>query len=120
MVDSKRIERLREQIKAMISEIIHAQLKDPDVGMVTVTAVELTRDLSEAKIFYSVLGDVLTRKKSKRALERARGYIQTQLAGALHIRKSPTVSFVVDKSTDHAMRIQELLDQIKREETKEE
>lgn len=112
MADLKRTDRLRVQIKEIISEIIQRKLKDPHVGMITITEVTITRDLSEAAVYYSVFGDVAVRRSTNKTLERARGFIQSELGKVLHIRKVPTLRFEIDKSIDQGLRIQELLDQI--------
>ena len=112
MADLKRTDRLRVQIKEIISEIIQRKLKDPHVGMITITDVTVTRDLSEAAVYYSVFGDVAVRRSTNKTLERARGFIQSELGKVLHIRKVPNLRFEIDKSIDQGLRIQELLDQI--------
>ena len=112
MADTKRTDRLRVQIKEIISEIIQRKLKDPHVGMITITEVTVTRDLSEAVVFYSVFGDTLVRKETNKTLDRARGFIQSELGKTLHLRRVPSLRFEIDKSIDQGLRIQHLLDQI--------
>lgn len=112
MGDVKRTDRLREQIKEIVSEIIQRKLKDPHIGMVTITDVEVAKDLSEAIIYYSVFGDTYTRQASNKALDKAKGFIKGELGKVLQIRKVPTLRFEVDSSLDRGLRIQELLNQI--------
>lgn len=112
MADAKRTDRLRVQIKEIISEIIQRKLKDPHVGMITITDVTVTRDLSEAVVFYSVFGDTLVRKETNKTLDRARGFIQSELGKTMKIRRVPSLRFEIDKSIDQGLRIQHLLDQI--------
>ena len=112
MADTKRTDRLRVQIKEIISEIIQRKLKDPHVGMITITDVTVTRDLSEAVVFYSVFGDTLVRKETNKTLDRARGFIQSELGKTMKIRRVPSLRFEIDKSVDQGLRIQHLLDQI--------
>ncbi|MBK7090475.1 MAG: 30S ribosome-binding factor RbfA [bacterium] len=112
MADAKRTDRLRVQIKEIISEIIQRKLKDPHVGMITITEVTVTRDLSEAVVFYSVFGDTLVRKETNKTLDRARGFIQSELGKTMKIRRVPSLRFEIDKSVDQGLRIQHLLDQI--------
>ena len=111
----KRIDRLRDQIKEVVAEIIQQKLKDTHVGFVTVTDVKLTADLSEATVYYSVYGDTLTQKTTNRALDHAKGFIQSELARQISIRKVPILSFKVDRSVEHGLRIEELLNQIHEE-----
>lgn len=111
----KRIDRLRDQIKEIVAETIQRKLKDTHVGFVTVTDVKLTADLAEATVFYSVYGDTLAQKATNRALEHARGFVQSEVARQLSIRKTPTISFKVDRSVERGLRIEELLNQIHEE-----
>jgi ribosome-binding factor A len=111
----KRIDRLREQIKEIVAITIQQKLKDSHVGFVTVTDVTLTSDLAEATVFYSVFGDSLAQKTTNRALEHAKGYIQSEVARQLSIRKMPILSFKVDRSVEQGLRIEELLNQIHEE-----
>lgn len=112
MADAKRTDRLRVQIKEIISEIIQRKLKDPHVGMITITEVTVTRDLSEAVVFYSVFGDTQVRRETNKTLDRARGFIQSELGKTMKIRRVPSLRFEIDKSVDQGLRIQHLLDQI--------
>jgi ribosome-binding factor A len=118
MADSKRMDRLQEQMRQCLAEIIQRKLKNPQVGMVSVTAVELARDLSDATVYYSVFGDANTRRNTNRVLENARGFMQSELGKMLHIRKIPSLHFRIDKSLERGQRIYELLDGIKTEDDK--
>jgi len=115
MADAKRTDRLRGQIRECLSEIILRRLKDPHVGMISFTDVQLSRDLSEAKVFYSVYGDAATRRSTNKTLERAKGFLHAELGKMLKIRKVPTLHFEIDKSIEQGVRIQELLEQINKE-----
>ncbi len=118
MSDFSRVDRLRKQIRDVVSEIIQRRVKDPNIGIVTITDVELTGDLREAKVFYSTLGDEETQRSTGRALKKALGFIQSSLARELRIRKAPIIQFKEDRSAERATRIQELLEQIHREDEK--
>jgi ribosome-binding factor A len=115
MSEFTRVDRLRKQIQDVIAEIIQRRVKDPHIGMVTITDVELTGDLREAKVYYSTLGDETTQRATNKALKKALGFIQTQLAHELRIRKAPLIEFKVDKTAERAGRIEELLEQIHQE-----
>ena len=115
MPGGKRTDRLRDQIKEVVSEIIQRRVKDPHVGFVTITDVELTKDYTEATIFYSVYGDSLSRRSTNRALEKAKGFIQSELSRELRIRKSPIIRFEIDRSIEQGIKIEQLLDQIRKE-----
>lgn len=111
----KRIDRLRDQIKEIVAVTIQQKLKDTHVGFVTVTDVTLTSDMTEATVFYSVFGDALAQKATNRALEHAKGFIQSEVARQISIRKMPTLSFKVDRSVEQGLRIEELLNKIHEE-----
>ena len=108
-----RHERVEEAIKKEVSLIIHDQLKDPRIGFVTITRVELSKDLRNAKIFYSVLGKEDSCKKTKLALDSALGYIRSQVAQRINMRFATELMFCEDHSTEQSVKIQELLDKIK-------
>jgi ribosome-binding factor A len=115
MREFKRQDRLQEEIKREVAAILRDVVKSPKLGFVTVTEVELSKDLKYAKIFYSTLGGSIERAESNRSLERTRGVVQAELAKRLRIRQVPQISYHIDKSLDYADRIDTLLDQIKKE-----
>jgi ribosome-binding factor A len=108
-----RYQRVEEAIKKEVSLIIHDQLKDPRIGFVTVTRVELSRDLRNAKIFYSVLGKEDACKKTKIALDSALGYIRSLVAQRINMRFATELVFCEDHSTEYSVKIQEVLNKIK-------
>ncbi|MCK4857686.1 MAG: 30S ribosome-binding factor RbfA [candidate division Zixibacteria bacterium] len=115
MAAVRRQDRLRDEIKKAVSEIIQTRMKDPHIGFVTVTDVELTKDLQFAKVFYSVYGDTTSQRETNRSLQKARGFIQSELGQRIRVRKLPTLQFEIDHSAERGMRIQELLNQIEKE-----
>ena len=108
-----RHERVEEAIRKEVSLIIHDELKDPRIGFVTVTRVELTKDLRNAKIFYSVLGKEEDCKKTKLALDSALGYIRSLVAQRINLRFATELMFHEDYSTEYSIRIEEVLNKIK-------
>lgn len=108
-----RQERVEEAIKKEVSIIIHDELKDPRVGFVTITRVELSKDLRNAKIFYSVLGKEESRKKTKLALDSALGYIRSLIAQRIDMRFATEIMFKEDHSTEYSVQIEKILNQIK-------
>ncbi len=108
-----RHDKVSEALKQEISNIIHAELKDPRLGFITVTRVELTQDLRNAKVFFSVLGKEEEHKKTKEALDSASGFIRRLIAQRIRLRLVPEISFKEDKSAEYSIRIQEALDEIK-------
>ncbi|MCM8795844.1 MAG: 30S ribosome-binding factor RbfA [Candidatus Omnitrophica bacterium] len=108
-----RREKIKEAIKREVSIIIHDKLKDPRLGFITITDVELTSDLREAKVFFSVLGKDEDYKKTKEALDSALGFIRRLVAQRITLRFVPQISFKEDRSSEYAARIEEVLNQIK-------
>ncbi len=108
-----RQERVEEAIKKEVSTIIHDRLNDPRIGFVTITRVELTKDLRFAMIFYSVLGKDEERKKTKIALDSALGYIRSLVAQRINLRIAIELMFKEDHSTEYSVRIEEVLNQLK-------
>lgn len=108
-----RAERVAQALKKEVGSIIHDELKDPRIGFVTVTRVELTHDLQCAKIFFSVLGTEKEQLDSKEALESAVGFIKRQIGRRIKLRLVPEIRFIQDKSGEYSIHIQQELDKIK-------
>ena len=108
-----RHDRVAEAIKKEASIIIHDELKDPRLGFVTITSVELTQDLRYAKIFYSVLGNDEAYTKTQEALDSALGFIRRLIAQRVKLRFAPEIAFKEDRSTEYSIKIEEVLNQIK-------
>ena len=106
---SKRVARLNEQLKRELSELIRTQVRDPRVGVVTVTAVETAADLGSARVFVRVLGDRAEFKATLEGLDAAAPFLRGVLGRLLHIRRIPELRFREDRSMEHARRIEELL-----------
>lgn len=109
----KRLERVSQLIKEEISRVLQRELKDPRLGFVTVTDVEVTKDLRLAKVYVSILGTEDKWKTSLAALESARGFIHNWLRHHLSLRVTPSLDFRPDRSMAHAAQIQELLAELK-------
>lgn len=112
MTQHKRAERVGDLIKKEISQIIQYELKDPGIGFVTITAVELSSDLKHAKIFYSVLGDENAKKESSSALKRACGFIQHEIGRRLRLKYTPEIYFLFDPSVEYGAYIETLIKKI--------
>ncbi|HEY5317213.1 MAG TPA: 30S ribosome-binding factor RbfA [Solirubrobacteraceae bacterium] len=97
-------------VRAVLSDAIATQLKDPRIGFVTVTAVKTSPDLRHANVYVSVLGDAEARAESMLGLRSAHGFLQRLLARELTLKHTPTLTFAYDDSVDHGMRINELLE----------
>lgn len=108
--------RVSEQIKKELSLLIQSELKDPRVGFVTVTGVEVTNDLSQAKVFLSVLGDAEQQNNSLRGLEKAKGFLRSELGKRVLLRHTPELIFKIDESVAYGSHIEKLLGEVKQDE----
>ncbi|MDT4892282.1 MAG: ribosome-binding factor [Pseudonocardiales bacterium] len=109
MSDAGRARRLAGRIKQIVATGIEMQIKDPRLGMVTITDVRVTGDLHDATIFYTVLGDENARQASAMALESAKGVLRSEVGRQTGVRFTPTLSFQLDAVPETAQQIQELL-----------
>ncbi|MFH1398157.1 MAG: 30S ribosome-binding factor RbfA [Candidatus Omnitrophota bacterium] len=108
-----RHDRVQETIRREVSIIVHDLLKDPRLGFITITSVELTPDLRYAKVFYSVLGKDEDYTLTKQALDSAAGFIRKEVCQRVKLRLAPELSFREDRSSEYSVRIQEVLNEIK-------
>ena len=112
MAKQLRIEKLQELIKQEMSKMLLTDLKDPRIGFVTVTDVEMTGDLREAKIYVSVMGGSEQVKSSLEGLQSALGFIRREIGQRIRLRFTPEISFALDTSLDYGDHIQKLLLQV--------
>ncbi len=106
---TRRIERINERIKQIVSTAVLYEMKDPRVGFCTITRVETAPDLKSAKVYVSVMGREVDERKTMRALGHARGHLQGKVAEGLGTRFSPVIRFVRDTSVKASIRISEIL-----------
>src|SRR5579875_1699508 len=111
-VMSLRANGVGEQMKKELSDIIGRKLKDPRIGFVTVTDVQVTGDLQQAKVFISVLGDDEQKENTLKGLAKAKGFIRTEIGHRIRLRKTPEIIFEFDESIDYGNRIETLLHQL--------
>jgi len=104
-----RREKIARAIKELVSKIVLYELKDPRLGFVTITHVEVSGDLRCAKVKVSVMGDDVKQKLTMRALKHARGYVQNSVAHQLGIRFAPELRFDLDQGVKRSIRLAELL-----------
>jgi ribosome-binding factor A len=107
-----RMRRVDEAIRQVVGDVLAGELKDPRVGFVTVTDVRTSADLSHARVYVSVLGDADIRQASMDGLDSAHGFLQRRVAGELRLKRTPTLEFTYDDTTDRALRVDELIDEI--------
>ena len=105
---NRRVERLNEQLRREISDILRRDVRDPRVGVPTVTRVEVTPDLWMARVFVRVVGSDLERQEALTGLAAAAPFVRKALGG-LRMRRVPEIRFAADNTLEHALRIEELL-----------
>ncbi|HYM90632.1 MAG TPA: 30S ribosome-binding factor RbfA [bacterium] len=106
---SMRLARLRELFKEEVSTILQREMKDPRIGFVSITDVEVSADLRHAKIFVSILGDADAKAKTMGALGNAQGFIRKELGRRIRLRRIPELHFRLDESIERGARVQRLL-----------
>lgn len=104
--------RVGEQIKKELSQILQTEFKDPRVGFLTITGVDVTNDLSQAKVYLSVMGSEEQKQESLRALDRGKGFIRSELSKRIRLRVVPEILFVFDTSIEYGARIDKLIHDI--------
>lgn len=108
--DFQRSDRVAEQVRRDLADLIRSELKDPRVGMISLTAVELTPDYAHAKIFFTTLDDEHL-DEVERGLKRASGFLRRELGRRIHIHTLPELHFVYDNSIAHGVSLSHLIDQ---------
>ena len=110
--DNPRARRLGEQIQRELTELLRRDVKDERIGNVTITAVSVTGDLRTARVYYLVFGKDGPDPKVQRGLESAAGFLRNALSKSLMIRYTPTLSFELDTSIEHGVRLSQLIDSV--------
>src|SRR5215210_3417244 len=108
---TERMRRVNEAVRQVLSEAV-GELKDPRIGFVTVTSVNTSTDLREARVFVSVLGSERKRERTLAALEAAHGVLQARLARELRLKRTPQLTFEYDPSVEHGVRMSQLIDEL--------
>ena len=108
-MSARRADRVGEALREAIAEMLLRDIKDPRVGMITLTSVELSADLKNAKVYFSCVGDAAARERSLNGLRSAAGFIKAQVTRRLKLRYAPELTFLFDPSLEVAGRIAELL-----------
>ena len=108
-----RLERVAEELKREIGKIIQDELNDPRVGFATITKVELTRDLRNAKVYFSLYGTEKQLRDTKIGLKRSAGFIRSLVGKRIRLRYTPEITFKVDEGAKHSVEISQVLQSIK-------
>lgn len=117
-MSKRRQERMSVEIQRFLAQIMREQIKDPrvDFSTVSITRVDVSPDLGHARINISILGNEEKQLEIMKVLEKAKGFVRTELARGIQLRHAPELEFRLDKSIEHGIRISSLLDEIKQEE----
>jgi ribosome-binding factor A len=115
MAQGSRPDRVGEQIRQELSQIIAQQVHDPGIGFITLTRVKVTPDLQLARVLYTVMGDEKQKKETVKALERAIPFLRRQIGSRIRLRRVPDLQFFYDESIEHQDRIEQILLDLKRE-----
>ncbi|HEV2075074.1 MAG TPA: 30S ribosome-binding factor RbfA [Thermoleophilaceae bacterium] len=107
-----RMRRVNEAVREVVSSSLTEDLSDPRIGFVTVIAVDTTTDLRHARVYVTVLGGELERAEALAGLDSARGHLQARLGSELRMKRTPTLEFRYDESTDRGMRVSRLADEV--------
>ena len=112
---SRRPEQVAETVRQVVAEAIGREIRDPRVGFVTVTQVQVSGDLSHARVLVSIMGDEAEKSRALEGLKSAAGFLRTRVTGALTTRTVPDLEFELDRGAEHAARINALLADLKHE-----
>jgi ribosome-binding factor A len=112
---SRRPEQVAETVRQVVAEAIAREIRDPRIGFVTVTAVQVSGDLSHARVLVSVMGEEADKARALEGLRSAAGFLRTRVTGALSTRTVPELEFEIDRGMEHAARINALLADLKPE-----
>lgn len=107
-----RIERIAEQLREEVSQILATDIADPGVGLVTVSRVKVSPDLSLARIYWTIIGDAAEKKRTAKALQRAAPFVRHVLATRMTLRRVPEVAFHYDEGLAAHQRVEEILHEI--------
>lgn len=120
-MNNKRLNRISGEVKKIVSEVIANDIKDPRVNpLTTVTNVEVTRDLSYANIYISVLGNDKEKQETLDGLVNAKGFIRSAISSRVDLRYTPEPKFHLDESIEQGMYISKLIESVNKEESKDE
>lgn len=109
-LEYSRAQRVADQIQRQLAQLIQQEVRDPRIGMVTLTAVEINRELDHAQIYVTVLGDQSNIDSTLKGLKQASGYLRSKLASRLKLRVTPQLRFIFDKSLQEGNRLTALIE----------
>jgi ribosome-binding factor A len=109
MTDPAKVRRHAERVRELVASVVRTQIKDPRLGMITITDARITPDLRDATVYYTVLGDAAEQLSTAAALDSAKGMVRSTVGKALGLRHSPTLTFVHDDVQEQVKHIDDLL-----------
>ena len=112
MSTHNRPERVAQMVQQLLGEIFARGMRDPRIGLVTITGVKMSPDLREARVYWTVHGDPEQRKHTARGLENARGWLRHEVGTELKLRLTPDLHFIYDEAIDRGERIEQLIRQV--------
>ena len=115
MSTHSRPERVAQMVQQLLGEIFARGMRDPRIGLVTITGVKMSPDLREARVYWTVHGDAEQRKHTAKGLDNARGFLRRELGGELKLRVTPDLHFTYDEAIDRGERIEQLIRQVHHE-----
>lgn len=116
MSTHNRPERVAQMVQELLGEIFARGMRDPRIGLVTITGVKMSPDLREARVYWTVHGDPEQRKQTGQGLEKARGFLRHEIGTQLKLRVTPHLMFTYDEAIDRGERIEQLIRQVHDEE----
>ena len=116
MSTHSRPERVAQMVQQLLGEIFARGMRDPRIGLVTITGVKMSPDLREARVYWAVHGDAEQRQHTAKGLDNARGFLRREIAADLKLRVTPDLHFSYDEAIDRGERIEQLIRQVHDEE----
>ncbi len=113
MSQGSRPDRVADQIRSELALLLTREVHDPGIGFVTITRVQMTPDLQQARVFYTALGDDKARRNTERAIERAGSFLRRQIGSRLRLKRVPELTFLYDESIAGQDRIEQLLNEVR-------
>jgi ribosome-binding factor A len=112
MSQGSRPDRVADQLRTELAQLLAREVHDPGIGFVTLTRVQMTNDIQQARVFYTTLGDEKARRSTARALDRAAAFLRRQIGARLRLKRVPQLEFVYDESIAGQDRIEQILNEI--------
>lgn len=110
-MSNNRKDRVAEEVKKVVSQVVRTEVKDPNLGMVTITDVDMTKELEVATVYFTTLNE--NKEDAEAALNKAKGLVRSAVAKEIRLRKAPEIEFKYDNSIEYGSRIESLLNEIR-------